>query len=175
MRRTLLGLAAATVALTAVPALAADEPVAGEPAVLAPCEGVAAADRLTLAGLEQPVAAAVVPDPSLAAAPLPKVQPDTKRTVVLDLAGEPVGTTASIAGVLTWGQFVNDYDLRLAVGDDAAVSQDVNPQTMQAREATSLGTVAHCSAVVVTVRNYLAAPDSLKLSLKPAVDEAVEE
>lgn len=170
MRRTLLGLAAATVALTAVPALAAHEP-----AVLAPCPEVAGAERLTLAGLEQAVTAAVVPDPSLAAAPLPKVQPDAKRTVVLDLAGQPLGTTASIGGVLTWGQFVNDYDLRLAAGDNSAVSQDVNPETMQAREATTLGTVEHCSTVVVTVRNYLAAPDSLKLALKPTVDEDVEE
>lgn len=170
MRRTLVGLAAATLAVTAVPALAADEP-----ALLAPCADVADKDRLTLAGLEESVTAALVPDPSLAAAPLPKAQPDAKRTVVLDLAGQAVGSTASVGGVLTWGQSVNDYDLRLASGDSSAVSQEVNPETMAAREETALGGVEHCATVVVTVRNYLAAPDSLALALTAAVEEPLED
>lgn len=171
MRRTLVGLAAATLALTAVPALAADEPAP----VLAPCAGVADKDRLTLAGLEEAAAAALVPDPAPSSAALPKAQPNATRTLVLDLAGQPVGTTASVSGVLTWGQFVNDYDLRLGSGDSSAVSQEVNPTTMQAREETALGGVEHCAQVVVTVRNYLAAPDTLSLELTPAVEEPFEE
>ena len=173
MRRTLVGLAAASLALTAVPALAADD--AAEPALLPACADVPDGQRLTLAGVKTSASAATVPDPSLAAVPLPKVQPDATRTFVLDLAGQPVGSTASVGGVLTWGQFVNDYDLRVGSGDSSAVSQDVNPETMQAREETALGGVTHCATLTVTVRNYLAAPDTLALALTPTVEEPFAE
>lgn len=171
MRRTLLGLAAATLVLSAVPALAGDEPAA-----LAACEGVLAADRLTLTGTKGAMPAPLTPSPTLSAAgTLPRTTPDTTRTVVLDLAGQPVGTTATVGAVLTWGQYVNDFDLFLASGEDRAASQKVNPTEMEASEEAGLGGVGHCEKVTVRVHNYAAGPESLALALAPVVEEPLAE
>ncbi len=169
MRRSLLGLAAVSLALTALPALAETSPVLGA------CADVPGATTVTLAGLTTPVTASATPSPSLAAAPLPATSADTARTFQLDLSGEPVGTTATVTGVLTWGQFVNDFDLRMVTNDASGASQEVNPETMQAREETAVGAVGHCAKITISVRNYLAGPDTLSLALSGQVDEPYEE
>lgn len=151
MRRVLGGVAAALLALTAVPALAADEPAGAEaPAVLAACEGVADGDRLDLEGLEEALATPLLPGDV------------TTRTYVLDLAGQPVGTSGAVTGVLTWGLPANDYDLDVNEGSGANFNFS---ETAPSETAGTL--VEHCGSVVVGALNF-AAPvvvDSLEIAL----------
>ena len=137
MRRILGGLAAALLALTAVPALAADGP-----ALLAPCAGVAAADR---------------PDRPQAwrrAVDTPQLPGDeTERTVVLDLAGQPAGTTATVDAAITWGVPANDYDLDTTGGGTSSNFNITDSVPTERAAGTGIG---HCDSFTVTVSNFAA-------------------
>ena len=157
MRRTLGGVAAALLALTAVPALAADGP-----ALLAPCAGVAAADRLTTAGLETGVDTPQLPGD------------ETERTVVLDLAGQPAGTTATVDAAITWGIAANDYDLDTTGGGTSANFNITD--TVPTEQAAGSG-IGHCDSFTVAVTNF-AAPvvvDTIDATLGVTLEEPVEE
>lgn len=156
MRRVLGGVAAAVLALTAVPALAADEPVPTEPELLAPCALPAGATALTAEGFEGTVAT-----------PSAFVGNEREALVfVLDLAGSPVGTTAAVAGSMTWLVPANDYDLELQAGRASSTSENYQPVD-PAEESVSAAGVAHCTKVTLTAVDFLApvVADTLELGV----------
>lgn len=150
MRRVLGGVAAAVLALTAAPALA-EEVVEPEPTpVLAPCPPRAGSTVLTADGFDGTVET-----------PLPPFG-TTERLFVVDLAGLPVGTTASADVVMSWGVPVNDFDLDVD-GESSAGLQPVDP----AQESASVAGKRHCTTLRVTATNFAAAVvvDTLDLAI----------
>ena len=156
MRRVLGGVAAAVLALTAVPALAAEEEVPAEPELLAPCTLPAGATALTADGFE-----GTITTPSFVVG-----NERESRVFVLDLAGSPVGTTAGIASTLTWLVPANDYDLELQAGRASSTSENYQPFD-PAEESVFATGVAHCTKVTLTAVDFLApaAVDTLDLGV----------
>lgn len=145
MRRVLGGVAAAVLTLTAVPALAADE-VPAEPQLLEACTTVpAGATVLTPEGFTGTVAT-----------PSALVGNERESLVlVLDLAGSPVGTTASLATTMTWQVPANDYDLEVLAGKGSGSSEGYQPFD-PAEESVFSSALPHCQRVTVTAVDFLA-------------------
>ena len=140
MRRVLLGVASAALVLTALPATAdGHEPPPTEPELNAACTARPGTQVLTPEGFE-----GTIPTPN------PPLE-ETATSFVLDLAGLPVGTTASADVLMTWGIPTNDFDLNVN-GEDSQNIQPIDP----AEENILATGLRHCSAVDVTALNFLA-------------------
>jgi hypothetical protein len=159
------GLAATALALSTVPALAEGEEVvvedAGvvveepvEPELLAACTNSPDLPRITVEGHSGTVA---TPAPPFG---------EESASYVLDLAGQPVGTTANVNVALSWTIPVNDFDLDAASSGSAGESINVQPVD-PALEEVFLSGVKHCGVVTATAVNFLAAVvvDTLTLDL----------
>jgi hypothetical protein len=117
VRRILGGVAAAVLALTAVPALAEGTDVAVEPEVLAACTLPVGATALTPNGFT-----GTVTTPSFIVG-----NEREDKVFVLDLAGLPVGTTGSVDATMTWDVAANDYDLEIVAGRTGGISENAQP------------------------------------------------
>ncbi|HVM27569.1 MAG TPA: hypothetical protein VM433_07845 [Mycobacteriales bacterium] len=155
MRRVLGGVAAAALVLSAAPALANGD-VVDEPVLLEACEVQAGAERLTADG-----ATGTIETPSFLVG-----DERTVRTFVLDLAGNPVGTTASIDTTMTWLVPANDYDLEVVAGRTGGTSENYQPFDA-AEENVFVAGVGHCQKVEVNAIDFLSpvVVDSLDLAL----------
>ncbi len=132
--KSLIGLLAAFVltAVAIVPAGAADEVALNEP-----CTGD---NVITATGSTEDVETPMLPGDVTTAA------------FVLDLAGTPVGTTATVDADLQWGD-PTDYDFEL----NGTASGSFNPIDGDG-ETVSLTKVKHCQTLNATMTNFAGNP-----------------
>lgn len=165
MRRTLLPLLALALGTAATPAVAETaEPVA-EPCT---AEQVEAADFvLTLDGLEAVVPTPTSPSPyplGLGGEPDPagfQAAATDVHTVLLDLS--PDFTDSRVTVDLDWAH-TGDIDLDVRYGNQLAESHSFNPQEGNGESAT-ITSVDHCDTFTVEIRNYIATPGDITMSL----------
>lgn len=143
MRRILGGVAATVLALTAVPALAAEaEPET--PELLTECAVADGVERLTVDGFQ-----GTVGTPSFL------VGNETESVdFVLDLAGLPVGTTGSIDATMTWGVVANDYDLEVLAGRFGGISENYQPFDDAVENVFAAG-LPHCQNLTASAVDFL--------------------
>jgi hypothetical protein len=153
LRAVLAGSATAVLALTVVPALA-EEPV--EPELLQPCDVAEGSDVLTVDGFT-----GTIETPSFLVG-----DERITRTFVLDLAGNPVGTTGTVDTTMTWAVPANDYDLEVYAGKASGLSESFQPID-PAEEHVRVTKVAHCGRVEVSAIDFTApvVVDTLDLSM----------
>lgn len=156
MRRFLGLSAAALLAATALPALA------GDTDVLPGCDVPAGVQRLAVGAATSPIGT-----PSAVTGP-------TSKQFLLDLGGQPVGTTANLDTTAKWGYFVNDYDLTVDGPTGSGEGVTFNPTTQQASDSAFVGAIPNCSVVTVTMIDAEVAPvviDTISLDLVLSAQE----
>lgn len=112
----------------------------GEVELLKPCGG-----PLTTVGYDDLSTQIATPAVPLASA--------TTVAHIIDLAGEPVGSTARVDVTVSWDDPVSDFDIDVNGTASAGFTVLSGPQ-----ETVNLGTLKHCSVITTEVANFSGSP-----------------